>query len=174
MTAIENQLKLLEKVNNEKEQIETEIGELTETNESVRRYIELRQKQESIKTDMEELASDIGETIEEEEWKPDKISKGKKGIYRCGTNAILRSTRQVRKIVPKRFVEKYPFVVMEMVEDGKLSIPIYVAEKSLGKDEVNEMCETTVQYKYEFQSRKIPTSEPEPEQEKKTQKMKVS
>ena len=82
MTAIENQLKLLEKVNKEKEQIETEIGELTETNESVRRYIELRQKQESIKTDMEELASDIGETIEEEEWKPDKISKGKKRIYR--------------------------------------------------------------------------------------------
>ncbi len=132
-------LEKLGKLNNRKEQLQCYSDEIS-----------------AINNEMDTLIKDNIESLTG--WETDRISKGKKDIIAFGTNAILRSKTTRRKIIPSKFIEKYPLEANVLIEEGKITIPIGVVEEELGKNKVNEICEATTTFNYKYESRKVPTS----------------
>jgi hypothetical protein len=104
------------------------------------------------KRTLQEKVIEIGKKVEQETWGPDAFSKGKKdAVYnKTGTIGLLRSKRTVRTIIPKKFVDTYPLLANKYVEEGKIKIPINVAEQNLGKEDINQICSTETTYSYEL------------------------
>jgi hypothetical protein len=149
-------LEKLGKLNDEATQIQSEIVKLTEESEIIKLLNSYKYQLNATVDEMDTLIKDNGESLTG--WKTDRISKGKKDIIAFGTNAILRSKTTRRKIIPSKFIEKYPLEANVLIEEGKITIPIGVVEEELGKNKVNEMCEATTTFNYKYESRKVPTS----------------
>ncbi len=149
-------LEKLGKLNDEATQIQSEIVKLTEESEIIKLLNSYKYQLNAIADEMDALIKDNGDTLTG--WKQDRISKGKKDIIAFGTNAILRSKTTRRKIIPSKFIEKYPLEANVLIEEGKITIPIGVVEKELGENKVNELCESTTSFSYKYESRKIPTA----------------
>jgi hypothetical protein len=85
-------------------------------------------------------------------WGPDAFSKGKKDAVSSsdGVIVVLRSTRNERTIIPKKFVEQYPLITNKLVEDGRIKITLKEAEKELGVSAINELCDVKRTHTYEL------------------------
>lgn len=170
--------KFLLELGNHRKQLENEIETLQES-EAVKTYLnkrdELDQLNNDISVNLEQEISDVPP----EDWKPNRFSKGKKDEYIDGQVQVLRSKRTVRTIIPKVFVEKYPFLVNMLVESGKIRIPIGIVEPELKKEEMEEIVEKNTTMKYELVIKAAPVVKVEPTEkkretkEKKSKKMKV-
>ncbi len=169
-------LTMLGKLNEQAEQIQYEINKLTEKSADIQKLNYYNEKLGVVWNEMDVIVHDNSDSLTG--WKPDRISKGKKDIIAFGTNAIIRSKTTRRKIIPSKFVTDYPLEANVLIEEGKITIPIGVVEAELGKNKVNEICESTTTFSYKYESRKIPTQpieptpEPTPESTKKTKKRK--
>ena len=137
-------LEKLGKLNDEATQIQSEIVKLTEESEIIKLLNSYKYQLNAIVDEMDALIKDNVDTLTG--WKQDRISKGKKDIIAFGTNAILRSKTTRRKIIPSKFIEKYPLEANVLIEEGKITIPIGVVEKELGENKVNELCESTMSF----------------------------
>lgn len=151
----EELLEKLGKLNDEATQTQSNIAKLTEEHEVIKILNSYKYQLDAIVDEMDALVKDNGDTLTG--WKPDRISKGKKDILAFGMNAILRSKTTRRKIIPSKFIEQYPLEANVLIEEGKITIPIGVVEEELGKNKVNELCESVTSYSYKYVSRKIPT-----------------
>ena len=152
----EELLEKLGKLNDEATQMQSNIDKLTEEHEIIKLLNSYKRQLSIIVDEIDALIKDNGDTLTG--WKTDRISKGKKDIIAFGTNAILRSKTTRRKIIPSKFIEKYPLEANVLIEEGKITIPIGVVEKELGENKVNELCESTMSFSYTYESRKIPTA----------------
>ena len=149
-------LTMLGKLNERASQVQLEIDKLTEKSIEIQKLNSYSEELGVIWNEMDALVKDNSDSLTG--WKPDRISKGKKDIIAFGTNAIIRSKTTRRKIIPSRFVANYPLEANVLIEDGKITIPIGVVETELGKNKVNEICESTTTFSYKYESRKIPTT----------------
>jgi hypothetical protein len=103
-------------------------------------------------TAMDKMLIDFGASVDASMWGPDAFSKGKKEAVsdKSGQIVVMRTTRRDRTIIPAKFVELYPVVTNELVEEGKIKIPIKYAEEKLGTEQINEISEVKVSHKYEL------------------------
>jgi hypothetical protein len=152
----EELLTTLGKLNEQAEQVQSEIDKLTKQSEDIQKLNYYNEKLGAVWNEMDVIVHDNSDSLTG--WKPDRISKGKKDIIAFGTNAILRSKTTRRKIIPSKFVTDYPLEANVLIEEGKITIPIGVVEAELGKNKVNEICESTTTFSYKYESRKIPTT----------------
>lgn len=164
------------KLHDRAEKIQNEMDKLAEKSKSVQQFNNDANELNELIDKIDEIVKCNGDSLTG--WKPDRISKGKKDIIAFGTNAIIRSKTTRRKIIPSKFVTDYPLEANVLIEEEKITIPIGVVEAELGKNKVNEICESTTTFSYKYESRKIPTQpieptpEPTPESTKKTKKRK--
>ena len=149
-------LTMLGKLNERAEQVQLEIDKLTKESIEIQKLNNYNEELGTIWNEMDVIVHDNSDSLTG--WKPDRISKGKKDIIAFGTNAIIRSKTTRRKIIPSKFVANYPLEANVLIEDGKITIPIGVVEAELGKNKVNEICESTMSFSYTYESRKIPTA----------------
>jgi len=106
---------------------------------------ELRDKE----NELNELLEKIGEQINEKEWKKDPIQKTKKRVEKNGA-IIVRAMRTERKIIPELFVKNHPLITNELVNEGKITIPLKYAEEKLSKTAVNAVCSIKETKTYEM------------------------
>lgn len=99
--------------------------------------------------ELNELLEKIGEQINEKEWKKDPIQKTKKRVEKNGT-IIVRAMRTDRKIIPELFVKNHPLITNELVNEGKITIPLKYAEEKLSKTAVNAVCSIKETKTYEM------------------------
>jgi hypothetical protein len=169
-------MKELGTIYKEIQQLENKIATDIEKHEQVQQHIEDKFKLEQKEQELKQLTTEAAASVIE--WKPDRISKGKKDIYTEGSFSILRSSRTIRKIIPKKFVELYPLEANVMIEDGKINIPVGIVEAVIGKNKTNDICEANVSYSYELLSRNLPEivkhEQPEEPKIEKTKKTKTT
>lgn len=136
--------KMNEKLAKLQEQIKTQESKLKIT-ENIEMLTEMQDA-------LNKMLTDFGASVDAPMWGPDEFSKGKKDAIsdKSGIIVVLRSTRRDRIIIPKKFVEMYPVVTNELVEVGKIKIPIKYAEEKLGTEQINEISEVKVSHKYEL------------------------
>lgn len=99
--------------------------------------------------ELNELLEKIGEQINEKEWKKDPIQKTKKRVEKNGA-IIVRAMRTDRKIIPELFVKNHPLITNELVNEGKVTIPLKYAEEKLSKTAVNAVCSIKETKTYEM------------------------
>lgn len=97
--------------------------------------IEINDQEEKLQN----LLKEIGERIDNKDWKKDPIQKTKKRFEKNGA-IIVRSLRTDRKIIPELFVKNHPLITNELVNEGKITIPLKYAEEKLSKNDVNAVC----------------------------------
>lgn len=109
---------------------------------------DLTSKQEEIATKIYEL----GTKIPNDFWGPDAFTKGKKTAVTSADEetTILRSTRTVRRIIPKKIVEMFPTKINEMVDEGTITIPLNKAEQKLSKEDIDKVAEKIQTHTYEL------------------------
>lgn len=100
-------------------------------------------------TQLSELLEKIGEQINEKDWKRDPIQKTKKRVEKNGA-IIVRAMRTDRKIIPELFVKNHPLITNELVNEGKITIPLKYAEEKLSKTAVNAVCSIKETKTYEI------------------------
>ena len=100
-------------------------------------------------TQLNDLLDQIGERIKEKDWKKDPIQKTKKRFEKNGA-IIVRSIRTDRKIIPELFVKNHPLITNELVNEGKITIPLKYAEEKLSKTDVNAVCSIKETKTYEM------------------------
>jgi len=159
------------------------LDSMQQQSKAIQAYLELTDELAKEQADLKANTTALAETINT--WMPDRFSKGTKDMVRDGTNILLRSKRTVRTILPKMFIDLYPFEANVMIETGKIKIPVGIVEAEIGKAKTNAICSADVTYSYEFQSRAYeplkqeePKDEPKPEvakaQSKPRRKVKVN
>lgn len=99
--------------------------------------------------ELNELLEKIGEQINEKDWKRDPIQKTKKRVEKNGA-IIVRAMRTDRKIIPELFVKNHPLITNELVNEGKITIPLKYAEEKLSKTAVNAVCSIKETKTYEM------------------------
>ena len=107
--------------------------------------IEINDQEEKLQN----LLKKIGERIDDKDWKKDPIQKTKKRVERNGA-IIVRSMRTDRKIIPELFVKNHPLITNELVNEGKITIPLKYAEEKLSKTDVNAVCSIKETKTYEM------------------------
>jgi molybdopterin converting factor small subunit len=141
----------------------TKVQEKIKTRESELKIPENIEMLSEIQAKLNEMLKSIGSSVDDPMWGPDAFSKGKKEAIssRDGIIVVLRTTKRTRTIIPSEFVAKYPLLTNKFVEEGRIKITLTEAEKELGVNAINEMCNVKVDHGYELQikdGRNIPTS----------------
>ena len=132
----------------EKQEFEEAQAKWNETIEKIKENLptaELNDKE----TQLSELLEKIGEQINEKDWKRDPIQKTKKRVEKNGA-IIVRAMRTDRKIIPELFVKNHPLITNELVNEGKITIPLKYAEEKLSKTAVNAVCSIKETKTYEM------------------------
>lgn len=132
----------------EKQEFEEAQAKWNETIEKIKENLptaELNDKE----TQLSELLERIGEQINEKDWKRDPIQKTKKRVEKNGA-IIVRAMRTDRKIIPELFVKNHPLITNELVNEGKVTIPLKYAEEKLSKTAVNAVCSIKETKTYEM------------------------
>lgn len=148
-------MKELETLYNEIQKLKHDIAKYEER-ESVQDYLAISDKLTQSESMLKQLTTEAAASVEVVDWKPDRLSKGKKDIYTEGSFSILRSKRTIRKIIPKKFAENYPLELSVLINEGQINIPIGIVEPVIGKNKTNDICEANVSYSYELVSRELP------------------
>jgi hypothetical protein len=102
------------------------------------------------------MAIEFGNEVPEKGWKPDAFSKGKKDIFFEGTTGILRTTREIRDIIPEKMVEEQPILTNVLVEEGKVKFYLKDVEPRITEEELEDIIERKTQRSYEVVLRKAP------------------
>lgn len=138
----------------EKQEFEEAQAKWNETIEKIKENLptaELHDKE----NELNELLEKIGEQINEKDWKRDPIQKTKKRVEKNGA-IIVRAMRTDRKIIPELFVKNHPLITNELVNEGKVTIPLKYAEEKLSKTAVNAVCSIKETKTYEMRINQNP------------------
>jgi hypothetical protein len=142
----------------EREQRTAELDELIDENLAVIAKYTKAQKEITRLTKMinQRTVADA-ETIKKEDWQEDVISNGKYDVFKKDGVAILRKPTTTRTIVPTTFIELHPLLTNDLVEKGKIKIPLNAVEGTLSEDELEEVIMRETRYSFEARLSKTTT-----------------
>lgn len=109
----------------------------------------LPQLRSELATEEQKFKNLLQDVVPKIQFTPDPflLSMKKKGdSYRVGDLALIRSSRSTRTVRAGDFVASYPEVARRIC-----SIPVGLAERSVGRNNLDPLCDVTTTYSYELE-----------------------
>lgn len=97
------------------------------------------------------MITKLGNQIEDTYWGKDSFKKGKDAASsKDGEIVLIRGTTTKRTIPLKKMLDTYPFAVQQLAEEGKIKVTLKDAETKLNKNEMDGLCDKTIEHTYEL------------------------